>query len=223
MSVAVEAGRTLVVVRHGRTAWNHERRVQGQLDPGLDDVGRQQASRVAPVLAGLRPAALWSSDLLRARETTGQLERATGLRASLDPRLREYHLGERQGLTHDEYAPAHPEEYAEFARGNFSVVPGAESPGEVGARMAAALDAVARETAPGDTSVVVSHGAAVRTGVVALLGWPDGVAGTLRSLANCGWAVLEHGWSGTGWRLRAWNRTVADAEVPDSSSSEAVG
>ncbi len=86
-------GRRLVLLRHGRTEWNAGRRIQGQLDPGLDETGRAQARAVAPVVAALRPVSLVSSDLTRARETTEQLTRATGLTPSYDERLREYHLG----------------------------------------------------------------------------------------------------------------------------------
>ena len=69
------SGRRLVLLRHGRTAWNHEGRIQGQQDVGLDDVGREQAARVAPVLAALSPSLLWSSDLGRTRETAAAVSR----------------------------------------------------------------------------------------------------------------------------------------------------
>ena len=59
----------VVLLRHGRTAWNAERRMQGRLDPPLDEAGQAQAAEVAPVVAGLRPVVLVSSDLTRALQT----------------------------------------------------------------------------------------------------------------------------------------------------------
>jgi len=89
----------LVLVRHGQTAWNLEGRAQGHSDVPLDDVGLAQAAAAAPYVAALRPSALWSSDLARARQTASFVEAATGLAATPDPRLREYDVGIRSGLT----------------------------------------------------------------------------------------------------------------------------
>lgn len=79
----------LLLLRHGRTAWNAARRFQGQLDPPLDEVGIAQSEAVAPVLAALGPVALLTSDLQRAVATAAPLAAATGLTARVDPRLRE--------------------------------------------------------------------------------------------------------------------------------------
>ena len=57
------------VLRHGQTAWNASRRIQGHVDEPLDDTGRWQAQRLAQALAGEGIAAIYSSDLQRARYT----------------------------------------------------------------------------------------------------------------------------------------------------------
>ena len=59
----------LIAVRHGETAWNVDTRVQGQLDIGLNEVGRRQSARLAQALADERLDALYASDLGRARDT----------------------------------------------------------------------------------------------------------------------------------------------------------
>jgi broad specificity phosphatase PhoE len=199
--------RTLVLLRHGRTAWNHARRVQGQLDVGLDDVGREQALVAAEALAKLGPTLLWSSDLVRARTTAEALAEATGLAPTFDPRLREFHLGERQGFTHEEYAAADPVEFERFRRGHYDSAPGAEPADDVRRRMSAALGELLAALAPGETAVAVSHGAAIRVATGALLGWPDEQFHTLRGLANCGWVVLEEHPEVGALRLAAYNRT----------------
>ena len=89
----------LVLLRHGRTDWNAARRIQGQADSQLDELGHAQAAAVAPVLAALSPSVLWSSDSDRARDTASYLAAACGLTPTYDARLREYSLGPREGLT----------------------------------------------------------------------------------------------------------------------------
>ncbi|WP_193612654.1 histidine phosphatase family protein [Nocardioides lijunqiniae] len=200
------ASRTLVLLRHGRTAWNHAKRVQGQTDVDLDDVGREQAVVAAAALAKLGPSLLRSSDLLRARVTADAVADATGLSATYDARLREFHLGERQGLTHDEYAALDPEGFAEFRSGRYDAAPGAEPTGDVRRRMSAVLHDLLDELAPGETGVAVSHGAAIRVATGAMLGWPDEQFHTLRGLGNCGWVVLEEHPDDGGLRLGAYNR-----------------
>ncbi len=201
--------RRLILLRHGQTAWNKASRVQGQVDAELDDTGRAQAATVAPVIAALRPAVLWSSDSLRARDTAAYVAKETGLDPTYDARLREYFLAERQGLTHDEYAALAPDEFAEFRLGNFDVVPGGESAAVVAARMVAALDDLLDALAPGELGVAVSHGAAIRDAVPALLGWEPSRRAALHGLDNCGWVELDQAAPGDPLRLRAYNRVVA--------------
>jgi len=198
----------LVLLRHGRTAWNHEKRVQGQLDAELDDTGHEQAGKTADALKLLRPTVLWSSDLVRARATAGYLAGATGLEPTYDARLREFDLGERQGLTHEEYAAIAPEEFELSRQGYYDDAPGAESVADVRARMTAALGELLGTLGPEDTGIAVGHGAAIRVAVAAMLGWPDDGFHSLRALANCGWAVLGHHPDTGDLRLAAYNRVA---------------
>lgn len=216
------APRTLVLLRHGRTAWNAEGRAQGHLDVGLDDVGRAQAQAVAPAIAALRPAVLWSSDLARAATTAAVVAEACGLEVRHDPRLREYDVGERAGLTIPEFAAAHPDHHAAWvaAGGSFEhadAVPGAESTEDVLKRIVPALDEVLASLPPGGTACVVGHGASLKVATIALLGW-DGTASTsLRGMDNCGHTLIDDAGPGASLRLVAWNRT------PDFARRESVG
>lgn len=217
--------RRLVLLRHGRTAWNAEGRGQGHADVGLDDVGHAQARVAAPWLAATYPpSVVWSSDLARARETAAYVEQHTGLEARVDPRLREYDLGERTGLTMPEFAERFPAEHAAWHRGAYGAVPGAETTADVHARIVPALRELLATVAPGETGLAVTHGASLRVGVAALLGWSEDVVRTLRGMTNCAVAVLvaEHAGDGVDaaarpLRLDAWNAT------PDFASSPAMG
>ncbi len=192
----------LVVWRHGRTEWNDTARFQGQLDIPLDHVGHEQAAAAAPALAALRPAAVVSSDLARARDTAAYLGRLTGLDVRLDPRLREVDVGEWGGLTREEIAERFPEQHDAWLRGEDVRRGGGETQAELAVRMVAAVgEAVA--SAPGSPLVVVSHGGASRSLVLALLGLPESAGGAFQVLGNCRWATLVR--HGDGWRLVAYN------------------
>jgi probable phosphoglycerate mutase len=215
-----EPGRRLMLLRHGRTAWNAEGRAQGHADVPLDEVGHEQAAAVAPYLASLRPAALWTSDLARARETCSYVERATGLRAASDARLREFDVGLRQGFTIAELEAADPELHAAWLRGHHTAVPGAEDDAAVRTRMLPALQSCLDGLGAGETGVVVTHGACLKVAVVALLGWPDGLDTTLRGVDNCAWVTLEELGHGGRLRLVGYNESVrpghdAPTRLPD--------
>ncbi|MFB9311803.1 histidine phosphatase family protein [Nocardioides plantarum] len=202
-------GRTLVLLRHGRTPWNHSGRIQGHADVELDDHGVAQAARTAPVLAALQPALIWSSDLLRARLTAAPLAEACGLPVTTDARLREFGFGPYEGLTHAALGASDPASHAAMRRGDYDQVTHAEPTDVVRARMLAVLTDLRDALSPGETGIAVSHGAAVRLATAAVLGWPDEQFRTLRGLDNCGWVVLhEHPADGV-LRLAAYNRTVS--------------
>ena len=93
---------TLLLVRHGETDWNAEGRLQGHTDRPLNDYGRTQARRLAEQLHGDGIAAIYASDLVRARETAEILSERLGLPVLLDADLRERNWGSWEGLTPDE-------------------------------------------------------------------------------------------------------------------------
>ena len=200
------SGRRLVLVRHGRTAWNAEGRAQGHADVSLDDTGRDQAEAMAPAVASYDPVMLVSSDLARARETAAFLEKETGLTATEDARLREFDLGERTGLTREEFAERSDGEAAWDVHAHADVS-GAETGEQVAVRIVPACLEVLELLRPGETAVLVLHGAALRVAVTGLLGWPLGTADGLAAVGNCAWAVLEDSRVGR-LRLSGYNLTA---------------
>ena len=203
--------RRLLLLRHGRTAWNESGRAQGHADVPLDAVGQRQARQVAVHVAALAPAALWTSDLTRARETCAALERATGLAAKVDERFREFDVGERQGMVQAEFAARFPAEHDAWTHGRDEpCVPGAESTTDVVRRMVPALREAHDSLADGETGVVVTHGAGLRVAVLELLGWPQSSARQLRGMDNCAWAELVDDAERGVLRLAAWNLRPTD-------------
>ena len=88
-------------------------------------------------------------------------------------------------------------------------MPGAETIADVVARMVPALREAWDATAPGETTVVVAHGACLRVSLLAFLGWPESLLDGLRGLDNCGWAVVEADApdAASGWRRTTRRRT----------------
>jgi len=193
----------LVVWRHGRTAWNATNRIQGQAEAELDELGHRQAAAAAAVLAAGRPAAIVSSDLGRARTTATYLAELTGLPVTLDPRLRERHFGQWQGLAVTEVAQRFPAEYARWRTGDQVAGCGVEDVDDLAKRAAAGfVDAAA--LAPGATVVAVSHGGTARFGMAGLLGWPVQVLRGFAPLGNCRWVELRDT-PVRGWQLYGYN------------------
>jgi glucosyl-3-phosphoglycerate phosphatase len=206
------AVRRVLLLRHGRTSWNAEDRFQGQTDVDLDEVGRRQADRAARLLAALRPHALVSSDLRRARDTAGALAALTGLDVVSDKRLRETYAGSWQGMTAGEIDAAHPEQREAWRSGR-DVRPGGDGElrWEVGHRVATAVREHAAVLGPGQLLVAVSHGGAVSSGLQTLLGVPREVWPVVSGLNNCHWSLLrEHG---ERWVLEEHNAGSLPQEV----------
>lgn len=198
--------RALVLLRHGQTSWNAVRRIQGQLDSELDEVGQAQGQAAAAVIAKHNPQHVWSSDLQRARVTGEYVAEASGLSVVTDVRLREFGFGEWEGRLHTELDVEHPERIARLRRGNFDAVPGGEPAAEVCERMSAALRELLDQTDLGRASIAVSHGGAIRAGIGALLAWPELQVSTLAPLRNCCWAVLVE--SAGNLQLASYNQTA---------------
>ena len=146
-------------VRHGETDWNIELRMQGQIDQPLNALGEAQAVALGRHFLHCAAAELYSSDLLRARQTAQPIGEALRLRLRLDPALRERHFGRCEGLTLDEVAAQHPEDAQAVTSGDpdYATPGGGESRRQHQNRILACIDRLAGEHR-GETIVVVTHG-----------------------------------------------------------------
>jgi broad specificity phosphatase PhoE len=148
----------LVVVRHGRTAWNASGRFQGHTDIPLDDEGRRQAADVARMLAPESFDRAVASDLMRARETAEIVlgERETAL--EIDARWREMRFGSWEGLAWSEIVERQPELATRSASSpRFYTPAGGESFDDLCARIAEALDALRATVTDGQRVLVATH------------------------------------------------------------------
>jgi len=154
------------LVRHGQTDWNVERRLQGQADTDINDVGRRQATANGELLARIVGDAgrfdFVASPLRRTRETMERVRAAMGLDPlgyRTDDRLKEIHFGDWQGFTFPELELRQPGSGARRARDKWHFLPpgaGAENYAALAARVSCWLETVDRPT------VCVAHGGIVR-------------------------------------------------------------
>jgi len=149
----------LWLLRHGQTDWNVTGRWQGQTShaPGLYDAGRAQALAVLDQLKDVDFAAIYCSDLPRARQTAELICKSLNLNIYLEPRLREMNLGAWEGMLSNDIEARYPLELAERAHDPLHArPPQGESPLDVEERVIPAVMEITKKH-PDDSVLIVSH------------------------------------------------------------------
>jgi probable phosphoglycerate mutase len=155
----------LVLVRHGQSEAVVEGRdfplVDGQGDPPLSELGRDQAKRVGRRLGGQPVDAIYVTTLCRTAQTAQPLADQLGLPLSVEPDLREVFLGEWEGgAFRQKVADRDPIAMQMFAEQRWDVIPGAEDSDTFAARVRGAIERIAAAH-PDERVVVVSHGGTI--------------------------------------------------------------
>lgn len=162
MTNAANQTTNILLIRHGETAWNAERRLQGHLDIPLNGEGERQARLLAGALAPEHIDLLVSSDLGRARQTAQAVAALRGMPLQIEPGLRERCYGGFEGLLYSEIEQRFPAEFAAWqARDIDAVLPDGKNCGETFrqfyARATEAILGLAKDN-PGRTLALVAHG-----------------------------------------------------------------
>jgi broad specificity phosphatase PhoE len=183
----------VLLIRHGQSQGNAEGRFGGHTATPLSARGRRQAEATAQALSSETFNAIYSSDLPRAIETAMPLARVTGLEVHLTDAFRERSVGVMEGLTFEEAADQHPEQYAALIRRDFEhVLLGGESYRQLLDRASRELDD-AIEQYRGGTIALFSHTGTICILALHLMGALD--APELRPVwiatANCGISRFE--------------------------------
>ncbi len=186
------------LVRHGSTAANREvpYRLQGRaLDLPMDDQGNDQARRAAGVLATIRLDAVYTSPLLRARETAAWIGRPHGMAPVVVHELVEASLGRWEGLTWDQARAADPALVEAFLASPGTVAyPDGESFLDAQTRMVPVMGMLAARHSGGRIAVV-SHNVTNRGYLAALMGIPIERARAIRQ-SNGGINVIDYAANG---------------------------
>ena len=192
---------TIVLLRHGRTAWNAEKRFLGRTDIGLDEVGHAEAVVLSGAIRG-RFDRVYTSPLSRAAETAAYL-------APPDPvpvdGLQELSQGELEGLVGEVAVARYASFFAEWVRDPETArVPGGETMGECRDRSVAALGEIVEREGPGRVIAVVSHQMVMANLACTFAGrsladWRDhrvgNTGGIVARWGPDGWRIIEMGWN----------------------------
>ncbi len=166
----------LYLIRHGEAEGNLYRRMQGQYDSCITDLGWQQLEALGKRFQDIPLDAVYCSDLCRTMETAAVLCRPKGLPIHTDPRLREVHVGPWENLPFGNAAANQPEEMRLFSQDPLHwSLPGADTYAGVAHRALAALTDIAAAH-PGQSVAVCAHGfliCAVLAGLIYGLDHPE--------------------------------------------------
>ncbi len=195
----------LMLVRHGETEWNRDRRFQGHGDSRLTAKGRTETEALGKRLAATPFDMLISSDLGRARETAAIIARHTGHAIQTDPRLRERHYGILEGLNITEIRRDHLAVYEQLITEDPDfVIPRGQSHRQ---HYTANIDFLEtwRDAHPGKSAAIVSHGGFLDNVFRFIAGLQMGAPRCVLA-GNSSLSVIAHGlfYGSPRWIIRSW-------------------
>ncbi len=151
----------LLLIRHGESVGNAERRLQGHLDSPLSDRGRHEAALLAERLSRLQIDTLYTSPLIRASETAAMVAEQRGLTVTHQDGLMERDVGEAAGLTRQEILERFPDFARARAEGRLDVdVPGWEQDGAFNERVGRTINYITNHH-DGQTVAAITHGGVI--------------------------------------------------------------
>lgn len=193
----------LYLIRHGHTVGDVEDRYGGDYDDALSPEGEQQVKQLVQELAGSGIKVVYSSPLLRARQTAGHLAEALKCPVVIVPGLKERNqYGPLTGLTKGEARQKYPE-LVEQVKNRLNTLPGAESYAESSRRMSAAFEEVVGHN--NTCAAVVWHGGGMRVLFRDIL-----EEGELKEIGDCSWVRLERDARHSPFQISAKERLVFD-------------
>jgi probable phosphoglycerate mutase len=200
----------VVLARHGRTEWHHGNRYTGSTDLPIDEVGHRQAQCLKEWAEDFAPDALWSSPMLRARQTAAPAAEALGLTVMVDERLREVDFGSAEGKRLGELPPSVARAFElDPVGGHF---PGGEDPAAAADRVEQAFHQLGRDHL-GQKVLVVAHNTLIRLVVCRVLGLE--LKEYRRLLPALGPAALVRlRWQDGTVGLEAFNTPAVRMEIP---------
>ena len=188
----------IYLIRHGETDWNREKRYQGQQDIPLNDLGRKQAFQLAKRLLNERYKidAVYSSNLLRAKETAEIIAHHFDLKVQVHEGLKERHFGLLEGTKLEDFKAKYPDltmrdiDQYEFFR--------AEPFQSFKERMYNAVLEVAQNHMNGKI-LLISHGAAIHSFLHEIT---DGeFSSNSTKIVNTGITTIQYDYSNQKWSI----------------------
>ena len=206
-------GKRILLLRHGETDWNAQKRFQGRQDIPLNDAGRRQAAAVSLRVRRWRPEAVWSSPQRRAMETAMIALQCGSDAFSTDSNLCEVGFGVWEGALIAELEQNNDPLYQAWKRAPFTEMPeGAETAAEVMQRADRVLKTIAKSSA--ERCLVVAHGGILRAIIAQAAGFSFESAWNLK-FSNCSLSGLEY--NGSSFSVAFLNDTAHQCAEKNSA------
>ena len=152
----------IILIRHGETEWNSQKRMQGHSNSDLSLVGQAQIQALGQWMKNVPFDLIYSSDSLRAKQTAEAITQFSGHELQFDQRLREKNLGVFEGLTSEEARERHPEVFRLFkTAGSKYVIDEGESTQQLQDRALEIVNEI-RIKHPEERVLLVTHGGFIR-------------------------------------------------------------
>ena len=182
-----------VILRHGYSVGNKERRFTGQMDVALDEIGVSQAKSAGKYISeNFKIDSIYSSNLSRAYNTAKPVADALGLPINVKENLKEINVGKWEGMHVDDIAREYPEEFELYTTNVGLARPvGGESYLELAERVAQAFAEIAEEN-PGKTVLVATHGGVIRALRYAWLGYAPEQLQSIPHVTNASITLAEY-------------------------------
>ncbi|MCQ2195389.1 MAG: histidine phosphatase family protein [Paludibacteraceae bacterium] len=197
----------LFLTRHGQTEWNVEKRMQGQMDSNLTDLGRKQAEALGKRLADEKIDVIYSSPLGRALDTAKLIRGNRTIEILTDEGLMELYLGPWQGRLLSEVSEEFPTQTENFWKHpKLYERTDAESYFQLLERASNAIARIA-EKEKGKNVLIVTHGIVLKT-LRAYFQYQgiDEIANYPKSPLSTALSIVEQ--KDGRWNIRLWNDTA---------------
>ena len=168
----------ITIVRHGRTDWNAEGRVQGSINRPLDEVGILEAEKLADAFFSLPIGEIVCSDLERAFHTASIIGKKFSVLVQKDPSLREVSFGEVEGMLWEDFRSQYKHKIQAYEslswdlRKKFRYTDTSETYGEVLSRVLPFLQDLCLQSAS-QHILVVTHGGVIKALLAEIAGFDD--------------------------------------------------
>lgn len=181
-----------IMIRHGFSVANNEKRFAGHSDFPLTEIGKKQAERCAEALKDEHIDAIYSSDLSRAFETAIPVAKAHGFAVIPNKGLREIFAGEWEGKSFDELDESYAESYGVWKSDIGHARPdGGESVAELYSRILTTLGEIAKDN-EGKTVCIATHATPIRAVCTAAAGYDSGEMALIPWTANASISLFEY-------------------------------
>lgn len=203
----------LHLFRHGQTNWNEERRVQGQSESQLTELGIQQAKELSSRIQHLKFDQVFCSSSVRTRQTADHAFGKTEPQIEYLDSLREIHLGPWEGQLYDDVAVQYPDSFKHFwEHPHLFDVKGAETFFQLQTRAVAAVNAMLSEY-NNLRVAIISHGALIKALLCHFQRRPISELWAPPNMHNCAHSIIELKVDGSGHVVQhADQATTEEAE-----------